>query len=280
MSKSKKRNNHNSLKAYDNKKFIHSRDGRTIRILAEYLYPLRTFKNLGIQRMVIFFGSARVKPLDYLENEISRLKSSLEIINQEEINHVTQRINKLESLKTLSKYYDEAVELAEMLTKWSISLPKRFRFCIGTGGGPGLMEAANKGAFLAGGKSAGLNISLPFEQHTNHFLTPELNLEFHYFFMRKFWFVYLAQALVVFPGGFGTLDELMEILTLTQTKKVKKPLPILLYGEEYWRNIINFNYMADLELIKEDDLKLFRFANSPNEAFEYLQSELLKIFNL
>lgn len=275
-----KKKNHNSIKAYDNRKFIHSRDGRTIRILAEYLYPLRTFKNNGIQKMIIFFGSARVKTTSYLENEIAKIQNIKQINRNQEDLLINQRLKKLELLKQMSRYYDDAEKLANLLTKWSLSLPKKFRFAIGTGGGPGLMEAANKGALLAGGKSVGLNISLPFEQHSNNFITPELNFEFHYFFMRKFWFVYLGQALVVFPGGFGTLDELMEILTLTQTKKVTKPLPIVLYGMDYWKNVINFDYLADMEMISPNDLNLFHYANSPEEAFEYLQLELNKIFKI
>ena len=174
----------------------------------------------------------------------------------------------------MSRYYEEAVILSGMLTNWSMRLHPHRRFVICSGGGPGIMEAANRGALLAKGKSVGLNISLPFEQLPNQFISPELNFEFHYFFMRKFWFVYLAKALVMFPGGFGTLDELMEVLTLLQTKKIKKKVTVILYGREYWNRIINFDALVKLRMISPNDMKLFRFVDSPDEAFEHLVHEL------
>ena len=176
----------------------------------------------------------------------------------------------------MSKYYEDTVELAEMLTKWSISLKKGNKFVICSGGGPGIMEAANRGAHKAKGLSIGLNISLPFEQYPNPYMTSELNFEFHYFFMRKFWFAYLAKALVIMPGGFGTLDELMEVLTLVQTNKLKKKMAIVVYGKEFWDKIINFEAFAKYNVIAKEDLKLFKFVNTPQEAFEYLKKSLKK----
>ena len=182
--------------AYKNSKFLDSRSGRAIRILSEYLQPLAHFRNERVQDTIVFFGSARIQETG-----------------------------------PLSKYYHEARELARLVTAWSSNLERtKRRFVVTTGGGPGIMEAANRGAFDAGGKTAGLNIGLPFEQQSNPYITPELCFEFHYFFMRKFWFAYLAKALVVFPGGFGTLDELMEVLTLTQTRKLEKKIVTILYG--------------------------------------------------
>ncbi len=176
----------------------------------------------------------------------------------------------------MSRYYEDAVELARLLTKWSLSLSNKHRFVICSGGGPGIMEAANKGASLAGGQSIGLNISLPFEQASNRYITKELAFEFHYFFIRKFWFVYPGKALVIFPGGFGTLDELLEVLTLVQTKKIRKKMTILVYGEEYWDQVLNLDSLVRLHTLLPKDLKLFKYANSPLEAFNYLREELTK----
>jgi len=164
-----------------------------------------------------------------------------------------------------------------MLTQWSTQIPaKRRRFVVTTGGGPGIMEAANLGAHEAGGKTIGLNINLPFEQSPNPYITPELNFEFHYFFMRKFWFAYLSKALVIFPGGFGTLDELFEILTLAQTEKLAKKILVVIYGSEYWNKIINFQHMADAGVISPQDVELFKIVDSPEEGFEYLKEGLTR----
>ncbi|MCL5991510.1 MAG: TIGR00730 family Rossman fold protein [Bacteroidetes bacterium] len=237
-----------ALKGYDNWDFIHSKDGRVIRLLAEYLYPKQVLDKNNIKKGIIFFGSARVKP-----------------------NHKNGEN---------SSYFNDAKKLSGLLSEWSDTLPKEKRFHIVTGGGPGIMEAANQGSYAAGGKSVGLNISLPFEQMPNQFISEELNFEFHYFFMRKFWFVYLANAMVVFPGGFGTLDELMEILTLRQTRKVTKPLPILLYAENYWKKLINFDYLIEMEMINKEDVNLFTFVNTPEQAFDKLKTELTRIHKL
>jgi hypothetical protein len=176
----------------------------------------------------------------------------------------------------LSRYYADAVELTRLLTRWSIRLTPENRFVVCSGGGPGIMEAANRGASLAGGKSIGLNISLPFEQYPNPYVSPGLDFEFHYFFMRKFWFVYPAKALVVFPGGFGTMDELMEVLTLLQTDKIKKKVAVIIYGREYWSKIIDFEAMADFGMISRADLELFQYADTPQEAFDKLRDFLTR----
>ncbi len=176
----------------------------------------------------------------------------------------------------MSKYYDDAVELARLLTKWSLTVARPQPFVICSGGGPGIMEAANKGAQLAGGKSIGLNISLPFEQDPNPYISSRLGFEFHYFFMRKFWFVYPSKALVVFPGGFGTMDELMEVLTLTQTRKLRKEIFVVLYGKEFWDKVLNFTALVEKGMIGPDDLNLFKVCNTPKEAASYLQKVLTK----
>ncbi len=264
-------------KAYHNLDFLDSSWARTIRILSEFLEPARRFRQEGIRDTIVFFGSARVLPRKLAQNQLRSLQASLK---------KTKRLSrsaktKLEAAETdlaMSAYYEDAVVLTSLLTKWSKSLNGTRRFVICSGGGPGIMEAANKGASLARGTSVGLNISLPFEQESNPFISKNLTFEFHYFFMRKFWFVYLAKALVMFPGGFGTLDELMEVVTLLQTKKVKKRLPIILYGRKYWNEVINFDAMVRSRTISRKDLALFTFADTPQEAFEYLKKELGKSY--
>jgi hypothetical protein len=177
----------------------------------------------------------------------------------------------------MASYYEDARELAFMLTQWTKTIrSRRYRFVVTSGGGPGIMEAANRGAYEAGGKTIGLNIRLPFEQEPNRYITPSLNFEFHYFFMRKYWFAYLAKALVVFPGGFGTLDEMFELLTLSQTQKLAKKMTIILYGESYWRQIVNFDVLVEKGAISPSDLELFQFANTPKQAFEMLRDGLTK----
>jgi uncharacterized protein (TIGR00730 family) len=175
----------------------------------------------------------------------------------------------------MARYYEDARRLAFLLTEWSVQIPaRRRRFVVTTGGGPGIMEAANRGAYEAGGKSIGLNINLPFEQFPNQYVTPALNFEFHYFFMRKFWFAYLAKALVIFPGGFGTIDELFEILTLAQTDKLAKKILVVIYGSEYWRRVLNFKAFVDAGTIGPDDLNLFKFVDTPEDAFAFLRDGL------
>jgi uncharacterized protein (TIGR00730 family) len=235
------------MKAYKNLDFLNSRDARTIRILSEYLEPLSRLKNLKVNNTVLFFGSAQTN----LENKES----------------------------PLTKYYWEAEELAYKLAKWAIQLKSKGKnFVICTGGGPGMMEAANRGASRAEGKSIGMNISLPtMEQAMNTYVSPELSFMFHYFFMRKFWLIYKAKAVVVFPGGYGTLDEVFEILTLVQTNKIcKDHVIILLYGEEYWKKIINFDSLVEHGSISREDLKLFTYSSSPDDAFVFLKEKLIK----
>lgn len=228
--------------AYLNDEFLNSPDARAIRILAEFLEPLAHFRREKIRDTVVFFGSARLREGD----------------------------------GPLARYYDEARTLARMLTEWSDQFTNStYRFVVCSGGGPGIMEAANRGASDANGKTVGLNIGLPFEQFPNPFITPELSFEFHYFFMRKFWFAYLSKALVVFPGGFGTLDELMELLTLSQTQKLAKKVTIILYGSDYWKEIINFEALVKYGMISPDDLSLFQYADDPDTAFEILKTGLM-----
>jgi uncharacterized protein (TIGR00730 family) len=228
--------------AYKNTRFLESRTGRSVRILSEYLYPLAHFRNERVHDTVVFFGSARIKESG-----------------------------------PLSRYYEEARELARKVTEWSDSIEhSKRRFVVTTGGGPGIMEAANRGAADAGGKSIGLNIGLPFEQKPNPYITSDLCFEFHYFFMRKFWFAYLAKALVVFPGGFGTLDELTELLTLTQTRKLEKKMVILLYGSEFWKEVLNFDALARHGMISPEDLNLIQWADDVESAFRILRDGLSK----
>ncbi len=237
--------------AYREEAFLQSQESRPLRILSEYLWPLAHFQEEKIQDTIVFFGSARI-----------------------------------EEGGPLGRYYQEARELARLVTEWAESIsqptdqaePHRHRFVVCSGGGPGIMEAANRGASDAGGKTVGLNIGLPFEQRPNAYITPELCFEFHYFFMRKFWFAYLAKALVVFPGGFGTLDELTEILTLAQTKKLESKILIVLYGSEYWNEILNFNALVKYGVISESDLNLFRFADTPETALQILKEGLTRYY--
>src|SRR5580658_3955880 len=266
---------HNSASplAYENKKFLSGPDGRVLRIEAEYLEPLARFRRERIQDTIVFFGSARFHSRSQAEEALQLLDKpgSAKPAPEEE----QQRIRRARADVEMARYYEDARRLAFLITKWTntINQPRR-RFVVTTGGGPGIMEAANLGASEAGGKTIGLNINLPFEQMPNPYITPELNFEFHYFFMRKLWFAYLAKALVVFPGGFGTFDELFELLTLAQTEKLAKHLCIVVYGKAYWDRVINFQALVDSGTISPRDLNLFHWANTPEEAFEALKSEL------
>lgn len=259
-------------KAYKNLDFLNSAEARTLRILSEYYEPKARFQKHNIVDTIVFFGSARI---------ISR-KDALKLVekaqrdNSKNAEYIFDRaVKQLE----MSKYYEDAVKLSKKLTAWSKSLKEeKNRFIICSGGGPGIMEAANKGAKLAGGHSIGLNISIPFEQFVNKYVDPELAFEFHYFFMRKLWFIYLAKALIVFPGGFGTMDELMEVLTLVQTKKITKKMKIIMYDENYWKEVINFDALIEHGTISREDLKLFDFGNSIDEVFEKLTQHFQKYF--
>ncbi len=273
--------NRQPVKAYKNLKFLNSPDARALRILAEYLEPLSRFKKYQIVDTIVFFGSARTKPIKEAKANLREIESKIkdyELRGKPVPQSLIEERTKAEVEVYMARYYEDAVELARLITEWSKSLgdANGHRFVVCSGGGPGIMEAANRGAYKAKGLSIGLNISLPYEQKPNPYITSELVFEFHYFFMRKFWFVYPAKALVIFPGGYGTLDELFEVLTLLQTKKIKKKMVVLIYGSEYWRKIINFDAMVEHGVIDKDDLKLFKFVDSPIEAFEYLKNELTK----
>ncbi len=258
-----------ALKAYQNSEFIESPDGRLFRILAEMMEPMHRFRRERIRDSIVFFGSARTLPKDDAEEKLAAAKTSGD----------KKQIHKAENDLLMSRYYEEAVELAEKLTRWSIA--KNYSYYICSGGGPGIMEAANRGAHkVEGGKSIGLNIHLPFEQYPNPYITEELNFEFNYFFIRKFWFTYLAKAIVVFPGGFGTFDEFFEIITLVQTKKTSKILPIILYGKEFWHDVINFEALVRRGVISPEDLDLFKVVDSASEAFELLTGELERLRKL
>lgn len=260
-------------KAYKDLEFLNSPDARLVRMLSEFLEPQRRFRKQRVRDTIVFFGSARIKPRTEALKHLERVRTDLRHVRRPG-KKLLQSLRDAEIQMDLSKYYHDTIELARLLTQWSRRFKDPSRFVICSGGGPGIMEAANKGATLAGGKSIGLNISLPSEQFANRYLSPGLNFEFHYFFMRKFWFVYLSKALVIFPGGFGTLDELMEVLTLLQTGKIKKKVAVIVYGSEYWRKIIDFDEMVHMGVINRSDLELFRFIDSPKEAFEYLRKFL------
>jgi len=258
--------------AYHNPEFLESPDARPIRILAEYLDPLRRFRKENIQDTVVFFGSARVHSRQQAERALKVLQQKR---GRKPADHELL-LKRSRKAVEWSRYYEEARELAAMLTSWSLSLEEpRRRFVVCSGGGPGIMEAANRGASEAGGKTIGLNIRLPFEQGPNRYITPGLHFEFHYFFMRKFWFAYLAKALVIFPGGFGTLDEMFEILTLAQTKKLSKKLLVILYGSEYWNEVFDLKPLADWGAISDADLDLLCRVDSAEHAFHELKEHLM-----
>ena len=259
--------------AYLSPDFLESDEARPIRILSEYLEPLRRFKDQKIQDTVVFFGSARVDSRERAERALQTLRArgdrSADAKYEEELTKSRKAVE-------WARYYEDARELARLLTSWSLTLQsENHRFVVASGGGPGIMEAANRGAREAGGKTIGLNIRLPFEQGANPYITEGLQFEFHYFFMRKFWFAYLAKALVIFPGGFGTCDELFEILTLVQTDKLSKKIEVILYGRDYWSHVLHFKPMAEWGAIAEDDLGLLTKCDTPAEAFERLRAHLV-----
>jgi hypothetical protein len=278
---------HRAPLAYENPAFLNSADGRLIRIVAEYCEPLARFRKEQIQDTVVFFGSARFRgreeadrALELLDNTGSSRPAPSEeqpasIPEIAEGKASTLQRKRAVAAVEMARYYEDARRLAHLLTSWTKGIPsRRHRFVVTSGGGPGIMEAANRGAHEAGGKTIGLNIRLPFEQAPNPYITPSLNFEFHYFFMRKLWFAYLSKALVVFPGGFGTLDEMFEILTLAQTQKLAKKITVVIYGSEYWKKVVNFRTLVDTGAISPKDLKLVQYADTPEEAFELLKTGL------
>ncbi len=257
--------------AYENEPFLNSADGRILRILSEYQEPLARFRREQIQDTVVFFGSARFQGSVAAKEYLHALEKNDAPASRDH----RDNMKRAEAAVDMARYYEDARRLAFLLTEWSIQIPaRRHRFVVTTGGGPGIMEAANLGAFEAGGKSIGLNINLPSEQYPNRYITPALNFEFHYFFMRKFWFAYLAKALVIFPGGFGTIDELFEILTLAQTDKLAKKILVVIYGSEYWHRVINFQAFVDAGTVSPEDLNLFKFVETPEDAFRFLRDGL------
>ena len=259
--------------AYENLEFLDSNEARPVRLLSEYLEPLKRFKSQKIQDTVVFFGSARVHSRERAERALQTLKARG--VHGADA-HYQEELQKSRRAVEWAKYYEDARELARLLTMWSRTLPsEHHRFVVTSGGGPGIMEAANRGAHEAGGKTIGLNIRLPFEQGANPYITDGLHFEFHYFFMRKFWFAYLAKSLVIFPGGFGTLDEMFEILTLAQTEKLSKKIGVILYGSEYWKAVLDLKPMVEWGAIAEQDLDLLQHVDTPTEAFEHLREHLL-----
>src|ERR1700748_650636 len=275
--------------AYENADFLNSPDGRMLRILAEYQEPMARFRRGRVRDTVGVFGSARFRALDVANSELELLANTgsaqpapkeEQPASPEEIESgeaSAQKLKLAEAAVEMAQYYEDARRLAGVVASWAESQPgRRHRFVVPSGGGPGIMEAANRGAYEAGCKTIGLNIKLPFEQHPNPYITPALSFDFHYFFMRKYWFAYLAKALVVFPGGFGTLDEMFELLTLAQTKKLAKKMTVIIYGSSYWKNVINLELLAEKGAIAVKDMELFQFADTPEDAFRILHQGLTK----
>ena len=282
---------HSAEMAYRNADFLNSSDARTLRIMAEYFEPLARFRRQRIQDTVVFFGSARFRGIDDACEQLELLANtasaapaaaheqpaSPEKLQSGDATDLQRK--RAEAAVEMAHYYEDARRLAFLLTQWARTIPAKgqpgkHRFVVTSGGGPGIMEAANRGAYEAGGKTIGLNIKLPFEQDPNRYITPDLNFEFHYFFMRKYWFAYLAKALVVFPGGWGTMDEMFELLTLAQTHKLAKKMTIVVYGRDYWESVVNMQEFVDKGAISPDDLDLFQWANTPEEALEILKAGL------
>jgi hypothetical protein len=273
--------------AYENPAFLNGPDGRPMRILSEYVEPLARFRHERIQDTVVFFGSARFRGREEADHALELLDntgSSQAAPSEEQPASPPQiaagQASNLQRKRAvaaveMARYYEDARRLAQLLTTWARGIPShRHRFVVTSGGGPGIMEAANRGAYEAGGKTIGLNIRLPFEQMPNPYITPALNFEFHYFFMRKLWFAYMSKALVVFPGGFGTVDEMFEILTLAQTHKLAKKITVVIYGSEYWKRVFNLDALVDTGAISPKDIELFQYADTPEQALEMLKKGL------
>lgn len=260
-------------KAYKDLEFLNSPAARHIRILCEYEEPRQRLMRHRVHHTIVFFGSARTRSGD--EAKVMLADATAAIAKNPDDPALQAALRKAEISDRMSRYYDDARTLARKLTEWSSARTTGRKFVITSGGGPGIMEAANRGASeAADGRSVGLGISLPFEQGVNRYVTPELAFEFHYFFTRKYWFLYLCKALIIFPGGFGTLDELFETLTLVQTGKIKKRLPILLFGASYWNRVLNLEAMAEFGVIGPDDVKLVHKTDDVDEAFAWLVERL------
>jgi uncharacterized protein (TIGR00730 family) len=264
-------------KAYKNISFLTSPGARHIRILTEYEEPRQRFRAHGVKDTIVMFGSARVRPPDTALADVEAAKRELEGEPEDSTHrpYLERALVQAERNARISRFYDDSRNLAARLTEWGLKRKGGRRYYICSGGGPGIMEAANRGAAdVPGGLSVGLGISLPFEEKNNVYVSEELSFEFHYFFMRKYWFAYLAKAMVVMPGGFGTMDELFEVLTLRQTGKMKKRLPMVLFGREYWDQVINLDAMVDWGVISERDLRLVHRTDSVDDAFDFLVREL------
>jgi uncharacterized protein (TIGR00730 family) len=265
---------------YLNLEFMRSQEARTLRILAEYIEPWSRLRKYRIRDTVVFFGSARSIPPELAAADLDGIRQQIE-----QAGKASPDLEKLETARLtaeralkLSRYYRDAMELARRITEWSKGLTGHHHVLVCSGGSGGMMEAANRGASLARGKTMGFNIELPHEQEVNQYVSRELVFNFHYFFMRKFWFVYLAKALVVFPGGFGTFDELFEVLTLIQTKKPRKKMPVLLFGTEFWDEVLDFDALVRWGVVAESDLDIFYKTDSVDEAFEYLRGKLEELY--
>ena len=263
-------------KAYRNQDFLNSSDARVIRIMSEYLEVASRLERFDIKDTVVFYGSARLLPRTDAKSRKDALEAKAKQGNADE--ELRKQLVDAERALHMSRYYEDARSLAYQLSNWAKDLEEDKRFIVCSGGGPGIMEAANRGAAEAGCPTIGMNISLPFEQEPNSFISENLAFEFHYFFMRKFWFVYLAKALVVFPGGFGTFDELFELLTLRQTQKVKKPLCVVIYGKEFWDKAVDFEHLVDWGVISAEDLDLFHIVDEVEEAFITLRNHFEREF--
>lgn len=250
-------------KAYENLDFLHSPQAREIRILAEFTEPRVRLRRAGVDGTIVFFGSARTPSQLDAENRLAEAAANGASVKD---------IARLQGLAGMAKYYEQARELSRRLSAWSTNGQHGLIIC--SGGGHGIMGAANRGAHDAGAPSVGLNISLPFEQHPNPWITPELEFQFHYFFLRKYWFVHSARAVVVFPGGFGTFDEMFELLTLSQTHKLDRPRPVVVFGREYWEKTINFQHLIDTGMIDENDLNLWHWSDSVDDAYEHITEAL------
>ncbi len=252
-------------KAYENQEFLHSRDGRALRILAEYCEPLSRLAHYNVTDTVVFMGSARLASANDAAKAVAAAKSGKEDAAA------------AKKMMEMSVYYEAARDLAHRLTEWSKGLGEDGRrFVVCTGGGPGIMEAANRGASEAGGLNVGFTISLPFEESKNPYISRELDFHFHYFFMRKFWFLYLAKAMIFFPGGFGTLDELFETLTLVQTHKMSKKVPMVLFGSSFWKKVVDLDALVEFGTISREDLDLLLHPDSVDDAFDFVTKELME----
>lgn len=266
------------VKAYKNLDFLNSHEARAIRVQCELLEPEQRFKRNNVKHTLVMFGSARIPNS---EDAAKRVEAAQSAFDAEDTPVTRERLRSAKALQRASVYHDKCVELSRRLTEWSLSIsdPEK-RFHIMSGGGPGIMEAANRGAYEAEGKSIGLGISLPFEQGVNRYCSEDLAMEFHYFFVRKYWFLYMAKAIVVFPGGFGTMDELFEMLTLIQTKKTHKHVPIILFGKDFWSRLINFDVFIEWGVISPEDVDLFHISDDVDEVFTRLKEDLRQHYDL